>query len=219
MVEVVNPALAHRVMMRPQSSDVLVYIQIFFHQEYALLNGCILPPDPVVVDLGANVGLFMLFACRRWPDAHILCVEPDLSNFRQIQLQVQLNALKHVRTLKAAVWSRPTRLTIASDVSGLEWAHTVSPNPVGDVEGVTLRDLIATYGLGRIDLLKMDIEGTEEILFSEPSFVDSLKNTVRRIMLETHSVEGQKMIASKLADMEFKVTLDRELIFAERNGP
>ncbi len=216
LYKVYNPILKHTAMMRPNSSDVLVYLQIFFKQEYNVLNSLQLPINPVVIDLGANAGFFMLLAKSRWPDANIVCVEPDTKNYRQLELQVKENHLSNVQTLQAGVWITNESLKMNPHPDGLEWAHGVNSDPKGDVPGFTIERLLTDHTINHVDLLKIDIEGTEEILFENASFLETLSRTVANLIMETHNVEKQQMIASRLRDLGFNVTLDRELIFANQ---
>jgi len=53
-----------------------LYKEIFEEEAYVPPRGLSLPDAAVVFDVGANVGLFTLFAARRWPRAQIFAFEP-----------------------------------------------------------------------------------------------------------------------------------------------
>lgn len=215
--QVCNPRLGYTTMMRPESSDVLVYLQIFFKHEYALLNELQLPGKPVIVDLGANAGFFMMAVKSQWQEATVFCVEPDSKNLNQVALQIETNQLRDVYLIHAGIWVTNEPLKIVPHTDGLEWAFEVKPDPSGNVPGVTLMKLLNEHAISYVDLLKIDVEGTEEILFEDHGFLEKLEQSVSNIILETHHVEKQKIIASTLHARKFEVRLDRELIFAKRN--
>jgi len=218
LYQVYNPTLGHTAIMRPTSSDVLVYLQIFFNHEYAALNAVQLTANPVVVDLGANAGFFMMLAKAKWPTAKVLCIEPDASNHQQVVKQLAVNKISNVNVVRAGVWVRNELLKITPHTDGLEWAHGVNTAAEGDVPGITFDKLLTDGGIQQVDLLKIDIEGTEEILFEDAVFLKTLSDNVLQLIMETHHPEKQKTIAATLRELNFEVTLDRELIFAKRNA-
>jgi FkbM family methyltransferase len=218
LYHVYNPTLGHTAIMRPASSDVLVYLQIFFNHEYASLNTLLLLENPVVVDLGANAGFFMLWVKARWPAAHILCVEPDADNYQITEWQLAINKISNVNAQRAGVWVRNELLKITPHTNGLEWSHRVQNDAHGDVPGITFDKLLANGDIQKVDLLKIDIEGTEELLFEDATFLKTLSARVVHVILETHHPEKQITIAATLRGLNFEVTLDRELIFAKQTG-
>lgn len=91
--QIFNPQTRQTAIIRPASSDVLVYIQIFFHKEYNKISSLGPPPAPTIIDLGANIGLFFLYCKNIWSDARIRCVEPDVQNYSQLAKQIKLNLI------------------------------------------------------------------------------------------------------------------------------
>ncbi|MBX2917505.1 MAG: FkbM family methyltransferase [Cyclobacteriaceae bacterium] len=213
-----NPRLNHTVIIRPGSSDVLVYLQIFFHHEYEKLNSIQLAPKPVVVDMGANAGFFMLLTKNLWADARVFCVEPDAKNCNQIEQQVTANKISNVEIIHAGVWIKDEPLKIISRAEGMEWALAVNSDPDGDVMGISFKTLLLNLKVNEIDLLKIDIEGTEELLFENYDFMQTLSKHVKILIMETHNSVKQNEIASVLRVQGFEVLLDRELILAKRSG-
>lgn len=53
-----------------------LYKEIFEDQAYILSDATALPERPMIFDVGANIGLFALFASERWPGSRIVCFEP-----------------------------------------------------------------------------------------------------------------------------------------------
>jgi Methyltransferase FkbM domain len=82
------------------------------------------------------------------------------------------------------------------------------------VNGMTLRQIMNEGRLKKIDLLKMDIEGTEEQLFENEDFLSIVKDSVSSLIMETHSATGQQKISTQLTKIGFIVESDRELLFA-----
>jgi FkbM family methyltransferase len=123
------------------------------------------PPDPVFVDVGANIGTTTIMALRRRGFATAVAIEPWGENFRTLRLNLVANNLDdRVKVFQVA----------ASDVEGDVWLE-VSPLSSGchrigssseeafRVEAVTLDGLVARGAINpeRVGLLWMDTQGHE----------------------------------------------------------
>ncbi len=211
-----NPHTGLTSIVRPNSSDILVYIQIFFHKEYLRIEGLELPPRPTIIDLGANVGLFMLYCKSKWQDAVVSCLEPDRQNYAQLIKQIEVNNLADVQTINGGIWTTNKLLSITQRPEEMEWSLGVKPDASGNVLGITLSQLLRDSKFRKVDLLKMDIEGTEEYLFESVDFLTTLKNSVSNLIMETHNPMKQKWMATQLTGIGFTVEFDRELLFASK---
>ena len=84
-VAVVPPGVRHPVTLRLKTSDISTYEQVFGNDEYDFsLNN----PPRVIVDGGANIGLASIYFANRYPDAKIIAIEPEASNFSLLQRNV-----------------------------------------------------------------------------------------------------------------------------------
>jgi FkbM family methyltransferase len=126
----------------------------------------------VVLDGGSNEGLFTLYAARRvGPGGTVLAVEPDAGEFQRLGANIELNRLDNVTTLNAARGSRVGEAVLA--VAGATRRDERDRRPVAgraatrvdhvDGSGVGGDDRRAgrRSGLRRLDLVKLDIEGSE----------------------------------------------------------
>ncbi|MEV0899866.1 FkbM family methyltransferase [Actinoplanes sp. NPDC049802] len=85
-----------------------LYKEIFEDQVYTPPGGFQLPDDPVVFDVGANIGMFTLFAAQRFPGARIFSFEPVPRTFDVLSRNVE--GLAGVRPLNMALGdARQTR--------------------------------------------------------------------------------------------------------------
>ncbi|TDV49762.1 non-ribosomal peptide synthetase [Actinophytocola oryzae] len=67
-----------------------LYQEIFERQEY-LRHGVTVPAGAVVVDVGAHVGMFSLFAATRAPEVTVYAFEPIPELYRELTLNTALN--------------------------------------------------------------------------------------------------------------------------------
>ena len=161
---------------RPGTSDFVVFGQTFISQPYAVLDD--LPDVEFIVDCGANVGYASAFLLTQFPRAHLAAIEPDPENFAI--LRENLAPYGHrASAIMAGVWSHPARLRIVEAPSrgGGEWARQVrecAPNESSHIEAIDVPTLLARTGRDRISILKLDVEGSECVVFGAPNVGDWL---------------------------------------------
>jgi FkbM family methyltransferase len=132
-----------------------------------------LQPGMVVVDGGANEGLFTLFAAQRvGPEGTVLSVEPSTREFERLEANIEINRLGNVKAFKVALGSRAGEVVLAVAEPRHAGMNTVEPRDPGhsvplwteSTEAVSLEtidEIVARSGLARLDLVKLDIEGSE----------------------------------------------------------
>jgi len=125
----------------------------------------------VIIDVGANIGLASIWFTSKFPEARVLAVEPEKSNYELLVRNVA--PYPNVTTIHAALWTHRGTLALDDPRHEGAWAFQTreladSPHPVEEVPCLSVADLISDYDLGWVDLLKVDIEGAEKEVFSSP---------------------------------------------------
>jgi FkbM family methyltransferase len=164
------PGYEQPVHLRLRSSDVTLFQSIFLEHEYDI----VLSQSPrVIVDAGANVGFTSVWYANKYPNATIIAIEPEKRNFEILQKNIA--GYKNVRALRAALWSENKRVSIVDPGLG-SWAFRVqepeereSPRDANLTEAFTLSYVMSLFGLAHIDILKVDIEGSEKEVFENSS--------------------------------------------------
>jgi len=155
---------------------VLFTPQFFDPEELAILETRI-RDGFTFIDIGANIGLYALFvAARAGPGARILAVEPQPKVFDRLVYNIRLNPFGTVKAVACAVADKPGELTMFLDPknSGESSVKIVASSEARTVRvpATTLLDLIRGEGFGRVDAVKLDVEGAEDIIL-EPFFRDA----------------------------------------------
>jgi FkbM family methyltransferase len=134
--------------------------------ETALLLAC-LGPDSIVVDAGANLGMFSVaMACADRPARHVFAFEPAADNFALLRRNLRLNdCTERVTAVQAALGRRRGRgeLHRSADNQGdhqLAPADGDAPRPTEPIDIVCGAEWLAQR-TERIDLLKVDVQGSE----------------------------------------------------------
>ncbi len=170
---------------------ILFTPQYFDPAELAFLEGRI-TPDFTFVDLGANVGAYSLFvAARTGPHARIVAVEPQPELFERLVYNIRQNPFSTVKALECAVADREGEITMFVDLKnrGDTSMRLVQPVQRGEEIRVAARPLaalLADEGLSRIDAMKLDIEGAEDLVL-EPFFRDAPERLWPRAILLEYS--------------------------------
>jgi len=168
--------------------------------------------DPVqtIVDAGAHIGGTTLWFAARYPDARIVAVEPHPDTFAS--LQENTHQYTNVELVAAALHGEDGHVELfGGDQS---WAASLVPaknlRSCYHVSAITLDHLVRDADLEQIDILKLNIEGSETAVLRSTGVLDR----VRTIVFEYHD---------ELADMPLDELLDRltgfEVHSMQRHSP
>ena len=179
LMDVPIPGSPRSVLVRLGTSDINVFVHVFRWGEY----GYEFAESPrVIVDAGAYTGLSTAYFAIRYPAARIIAIEPDEANFELLLRNTA--GFANVQAVRAALWVENGSVALADPGYG-PWALRLA-GPAGDgttVPAITMDDVLRDYQLDTIDLLKVDIEGSEKELFAA---ADSWIGRVDAICLELH---------------------------------
>lgn len=175
------PGIRNPLHLRVRSTDVSVYAGILLQEEYAFD----LPFSPkAIVDAGANIGMASIYFAHRYPEAKIVAVEAEASNFEMLSRNVR--PYPAIVPLHAALWSRDGEISVsdpdpASGASGNDAFVTHEGSGV-KVRAITMRTLMEEMDIQAVDLVKIDIEGAEKEVFEAAEWIHG----VRFLMIELH---------------------------------
>ena len=204
--------LRHDVAVRLQgSSDIDIFSQIFLEEEYLPLRR--LQGVSSVLDLGANVGFASAYFLSCFPQSRALAVEPDGQNVEMCRANLRPYG-ERALVLHGAAWSQITRLSLAQGTNGdgRAWATQVSlpsGTDLGEVEAWDVGSLIDRLGSASIDLLKIDIERAELVVFGETS--KTWLHRVHNLCVELHGDDCRAMLFNALAPFDYELELSGEL--------
>jgi FkbM family methyltransferase len=149
---------------------------------------------PLIVDCGANIGASVLWFTGRYPEAHILAVEPSPENFALLRMN-------------CAALDADLREEGVGPADGEAWMSDpwdamgcrTNADGVGiSVKIVSIATLLASKPAAQFTpfILKVDIEGAESSLFTGPA---STLNQFPLILMEPHDW----MLPGKGSSVEF----------------
>jgi FkbM family methyltransferase len=154
---------------------------IFLREHYLDGLALRLSECQTIIDVGANVGFFSLFAASRW-GAQVFAYEPVQANYDEMVNNVKANPALAINCRRMAVFGVSGTIEISYDgKTTFPTTATAIPSDrkmkrTEKVRAVTLLEILEAEGLDKVDLLKMDCEGSEFSILYE-----STPETLRRI--------------------------------------
>lgn len=174
------------------------------HRYYAELES----EKPTIVDLGAHIGMAVVYFKICYPNSMVVAYEPESSNFALLKKNMEENQLSGVTIYNQAVAPKSESLELHVPTQEKGWRSGAGIIPRGwrgvqetipfKVEAVGINEVLQN----RIDLLKMDIEGMEyEVLEA----ADLAK--VGQIIIEVHPRAGKReeVIIKKILSQGMRV--------------
>ncbi len=156
--------------------------------------------NSIVLDIGAHIGLFSCKVAKKVKK--VIAVEPHLKNFELLKQNIKLNHFDNITSLNMAVgWKKG--YTILYGKGG--GATILKSREAGKnkVKMIKLSEIIKNFNLKEIDLLKMDVEGAEEIILN--SSLNSFRK-IKEVVMEIHiPFVNEKKIISNLERIGFKL--------------
>jgi len=224
-----------------QRETEYIYSEIFSEQQYAQHNIVVREGD-CIFDVGANIGLFVLFINQVQKNLKIFSFEPIEPVFTVLSDNIHLHNLKNVSLFKYGLSSendvervftfypnmpgnstcrskdKMTQKDVMINTFGQEQTDFFFQNTqlVGEVR--TLSRVIKDLSIESIDLLKIDVEGEELSVIQGIDSDDWIK--VKQIVAEVHDIDNRlEQFQSILQNYGFKVKIEKNaLLPAELNN-
>ena len=130
-----------------------------------------------IVDIGANTGLYSIISAFFNPTASIIAFEPNASNIKRLKKNIDLNHLKNIQVVEQAAGDTVGNVSftvpegdvisdtssVLPDFSKATYQGTIQWKEVS-VPQTSLNDFFKGYS-GKVDLVKIDVEGYEMNVF------------------------------------------------------
>jgi FkbM family methyltransferase len=136
----------------------------------------------VVLDIGANIGIYTLLAAKR--GARVFAVEADPNNAKILRHHIKTNGFtQQVTVIEMAAAERSQTIPLYRDPTNSGHSNLYSGRDPVSVHG----DSIDSLGLPPVDVCKIDIEGSEVAALR--GMLLTIRNSPRMRMLIEHSAQ------------------------------
>ena len=166
--------------IRPYTTDDVTVKSVFYDKSTIDFN---IDEDPrFIIDVGANIGLVSAYFAHRFPNALIISLEPEESNFEILKLNAK--SYKNIVPIQKALWYTNTTINIFSTDEGnggfvatdkkynsdtsrnMSENYSLNIQPKNSIVGtITIESIMGDYNIDFLDIVKIDIEGAEKDIF------------------------------------------------------
>jgi FkbM family methyltransferase len=178
-------------------------INEIFNDNYKVLaNKIEFKEGDIILDVGANEGMFSILMSKMFPQTKIISLEPVPDTFHILLENIKINEVTNVMAYNVGVGGsndRKATLSVSKDFSGgsTKWCtHNPDHHNKIEVGLISLDRCFKLYGIKRCKLLKMDIEGMEYEALYQSNVLKKVENftaefhTNRRLDFESRRVDG-----------------------------
>ena len=182
--------------------------EIYGIKDYGDLRG----DEKVVIDLGANIGLYTIYAAKKTKGI-VIAVEPEPTNFALLRINVKLNELNNVILINEAVgnYNGTVRLYLGSHSVGHSIFHSKDTGDFIKVKLTTLDSLLERLGIGNIDMVKIDVEKAEHLVLK--GSLKTLSRCCRVVVAAEHDKQIKQWCIELLKSLEYKVVTKKDMIY------
>ena len=175
----------------------------------------------VFVDVGAHIGKYSVLAGRILRDSgNVVAIEPDPDNFKALAGNVRLNGLDNVSLFNIGCWSQDGSRVLHQQVGDLGGHSLVDKTRGGSITVPvrTLDGLLSEQPLGRVDIIKLDVQRAEvEVLKGARATIES--NPEVRIFFEETARSSTAESLRLLRDLRFQVERLDEFNYVAQRSP
>lgn len=168
---------------------VILFMEIFGQQDYPFISK---KKAPIIVDCGSNFGMSIAYFKYFYPDSKILGIEANIRTFRLLQKNINQNRFLNVKIMNALVSNKDKQQFFYIGDNDYSWSigdsaiksfrGLMGKSLESKVKGMRLSALLSK----KVDLLKIDIEG------SECEVLEEAKHKLKfadKIFIEYHKYE------------------------------
>jgi FkbM family methyltransferase len=199
------------------SYEIHLYPEIFLDKVYSQMPG-FSPVDLregyVVIDVGANIGIYSVFVSVAKSNGKIYAFEPHPRALERLRINLKKNGIENVQIINKAVWSSDA--DIGFEMNKYTVLSRASEEEISGVRvsAISLDSFVEQYGIERIDILKVDAEYAEDAIVAGAE--SRALAMTDRIVLECHSEDLRKKVEKILKNHKFqKVLQNGKMIYFE----
>jgi len=203
-----------KIKIRVNSTDLMALTHVWMIQEY---SGDDFPisNDDVIIDVGAHIGLFALFASQFCKNGKIFCYEPIKENYKILIENIEMNQIQNIFPNNLAVTKKTSRVKIFLNDDQSGHSMFIQNKNFVEVDSKSLSDIFIDNGIKECDFLKLDCEGAEyEIVESLSS---DLFTKINKTAIEYHMVDTKPELLEQLINKfkQFSFSVHTRSLFAD----
>lgn len=203
-------------------TDSSVIYEVLQSQEYKICADRIRQATGVIIDIGAHIGTFVLYAYALNQQVSVYAYEPDPDNYQLLKTNVKDNRLQKVETKQQAVSGTAgevlLHLSDNNHNNSLQTPYSAAKESTVKVHATTLDKIFSKNRIEHCSLLKIDCEGAEYDIFENTS--EETFKKIDAIIMEYHEHAGRqsKELVSILQKHGFRVKMQQKSPYSATLG-
>ena len=182
-----------RIKYRLFTADEYIINELVEEDEYGLYSGRLqIARDDVIIDIGAQIGLFSIICAKRACRGKVYSFEPVRQNYNLLRANIRLNGLDNVYHFNLGVFGegKKIRLSLSRQNTGGHSCVTRRSARYVEIDCLSLSDIFRRHEIAKCNLLKIDCEGAEySIIFNTP---EHCFERIERMIIEYHNFPDSK---------------------------
>ena len=195
-----------KIKVRTDTTDFMALANIWLLEDYKIKKFEI-NSDDVIIDIGAHIGIFTIYASQFCNNGKIFCFEPIQENYKMLIENININQIKNIYPNNLAVTkdTSTAKIFLNDDKSG--HSMFIENKSFVQVDSKSLFDVFADNRIEECNFLKLDCEGAEyEIIESLPSdFFSKIDKTVIEYHMADTKPELLEGLIKKLKQLSFTI--------------
>jgi FkbM family methyltransferase len=186
----------------------------FWYENYKITESRI-NPIRWIIDAGANIGDSTLRFHHFHPQAQIIALEPETNNADFLCRNLQ--TLDRVNIERKGLWRQSGYLHLQD--RGAAMSYALTDHGTGEsIPVTTVENLCQKYGIDRIGILKLDIEGVEREIFAHSANWIHLCDCIVWELNDHQCPGALQMLIQQIGDLCFSFTIIGEYLIGIRDG-
>lgn len=192
--------------IRIKSTDLQAFANVWLNKEYEKI-GFLIESDELVIDVGAHIGLFTIYASQFCKNGKIISCEPIKENFELLKENVSMNNVANIRLYNNAVTDKNDKIKIYLDDD--DAANSIYGNGENyeEVDSLSLSKIL-NENMNEKICLKLDCEGAEyQIINNTPN---RYFEKILKICLEYHIINDDRVqlenLKRRLDELNYELT-------------
>lgn len=139
-----------------------------------------LPPDALIFDVGANIGVTTAIFAAAHAERRVYCFEPSPRAFGHLSRTISENGLSNCTPMQVALGAAPGFVGFMDNPQSASASHlavegvTLGGSSIS-VEVATLDEMVSRLNLTHLDFIKIDVEGFEA------DVIEGAQQTIKRL--------------------------------------
>ena len=192
--------------LRTRSTDIYAFTNVWLVEEYKR-EGFPIESSDNIIDVGAHIGLFTVYAAQFCKNGRIFSYEPVKENFELLKENISLNVLNNVYIFNNAVSDSTGTIKIYLNQED-QAAHSSYHKSEKYIEAnaVSIKDIIDMNKIEVCNFLKLDCEGSEFKILD--GIDDNYFDKIKKMCLEYHILDEKSADLKQLKDRFKRLNYD-----------